>query len=146
MEPWNEGSNAITKITMNNPKKRNCLSLEMMEALTSKINVANAANNIQVIVLNGNGPILSAGHDLKELLAASQNNDKQKLQHIFETCTKLMLTIRKSSIPIITMTHGWAAAAGLQLAAASDLIISTKNCKFATPGNVWTFIHIHVYV
>ena len=32
------------------------------------------------------------------------------------------------------MCHGWAAAAGLQLAAASDIVISTQNCKFATPG------------
>ena len=57
MEPWNEGNNAITKITMNNPKKRNCLSLEMMKVLTNKINLANASNNIQVIVINGNRPI-----------------------------------------------------------------------------------------
>lgn len=134
MEPWNECNNAITKITVNNPKKRNCLSLEMMNKLISKINLASAANNIQVIVINGNGPILSAGHDLKELLTASQNNDREKLEEIFATCSKLMLTIRQCSIPIITMTHGFAAAAGLQLAAASDMIISTKNCQFSTPG------------
>merc|ERR1712154_79345 len=61
-------------------------------------------------------------------------NDKEKLQNIFDICTKLMLTVRESPIPIIAMTHGWAAAAGLQLSAASDIIISTQNCQFATPG------------
>merc|ERR1712129_72268 len=52
----------------------------------------------------------------------------------FETCTNLMMTVRDSPIPIISMVHGWASAAGLQLAAASDMIISTQTCQFATPG------------
>ena len=82
MEPWSASKESITKITMNNPKKRNCLSSEMMRALISNIQAANSQSSTQVIVLNGNGPILSAGHDLKELLAASKDGDQSKLQQV----------------------------------------------------------------
>ena len=115
LEPWSSECKAITKITMNNPKKRNCLSTDMMQQLTNRINEANILDQTQVIVLNGNGPIFSAGHDLKELLSASQNNEQEKLQNIFNTCTNLMLTVQSSPIPVISMVHGWASAAGIHL-------------------------------
>lgn len=84
MEPWSASKESITKITMNNAKKRNCLSSEMMRALISNLQKANAQSHCQVIVLHGNGPILSAGHDLKELLSASQNGDQSRLQQVFQ--------------------------------------------------------------
>jgi len=65
---------------------------------------------------------------------------KKKLKIIFDKCSELMNTVHTSPLPIIAMTHGVAAAAGLQLACACDLITSTSTCQFSTPGiNVGLF-------
>ena len=151
ISPWSSDHSTITRIKMNNPRKLNCLSTTMMLSLTDAINHVNndptLSKQTRVIILSGNGRIFSSGHDLKQLLSKREMNDSSlhnndgedsddtlTLPGIFDICTNLMLTVRNSSIPIISMTHGWCAAAGLQLACASDLITSTNSCQFATPG------------
>ena len=134
VQPWSQDNTSITKITMNNPKKRNCLSSEMMLLLTDAINNVSNDNNTRVIVINGNGPVFSSGRDLKELLMYSKENNEIELRNIFNICTNLMLTIQNSKLPIIAMPHGMASAVGLQLICACDIVVSTKDILLSTPG------------
>lgn len=62
--------------------------------------------------------------------------DKGQMLHrkVFEKCTELMLEIIHSPVPIIAKVNGLSAAAGSQLVATCDLVISTKNSTFSTPG------------
>lgn len=57
----------ITKLN-NNDCCRNSLSIGMMEALIDNISEGQSNNELRVIVLEGEGPIFSAGHNLKELV------------------------------------------------------------------------------
>jgi enoyl-CoA hydratase/carnithine racemase len=70
-------------------------------------------------VLKAEGPVFSAGHDLKELKAAA------KPEEIFNECTKTLLFLKR--LPIITLCaiNGVAAAAGFQMALTCDLIVAT---------------------
>ena len=45
-----------------------------------------------------------------------------------------MLAIVEGSKPVIAKVHGSAFAAGCQLAASFDLVLSTEDAMFATPG------------
>ncbi len=58
--------------------------------------------------------------------------DHHKL--VFDEFTKLCLSLRDLSIPTIAEVHGLAAAAGFQLAASCDLIVSSSKASFSTPG------------
>ena len=141
IEKWKNNNNAI-KITLNNPNKMNALSLLMMKELMNALhNITQNKNDIKVIILNGNGKLFSSGHDLNELY--NNANNKEYLDNIFYTCKKLMFAFKSCNIPIIGMCHGIGAyAAGLQLLLCCDMIYTTKNCVFQTPGvNIGLFCH-----
>lgn len=87
--------------------------------------------NLRCIVLSSTGPVFSAGHNLKEL---SMDKGQQLHREVFFKCTELMLEIIQSPVPVIAKVNGLAAAAGCQLVATCDLVVSTKNSTFSTPG------------
>ncbi|PSN31846.1 Enoyl-CoA hydratase domain-containing protein 3 [Blattella germanica] len=53
---------------------------------------------------------------------------------VFATCSRLMLGIIQSPVPVIAVVQGVAAAAGCQLVATCDIAICTENSTFSTPG------------
>ncbi len=122
---------AMTRITLNNPARRNALSLAMLESLIDALTGAAAADQCRVIIIDGAGPAFSAGHDLAEMRIERNPNFYDGL---FGTCTALMQTIHELRVPVIAQVHGVATAAGCQLVAACDLAICTDTTRFATPG------------
>ena len=81
-------------------------------------------------MIEGAGPVFSAGHDLSEMIA----RDVRFYQRLFGVCTELMETIHRVPQPVIAQVHGVATAAGCQLVAACDLAVATEDARFATPG------------
>ncbi|MHB1572310.1 MAG: enoyl-CoA hydratase-related protein, partial [Solirubrobacteraceae bacterium] len=63
-----EGSTAV--VTMTNPAKRNALSRAMMRALIDALDGVAADPSIRAVILRGEGPACSAGHDLREISEA----------------------------------------------------------------------------
>jgi enoyl-CoA hydratase/carnithine racemase len=119
-----------TRITLNRPEKRNALSLELMEELIRALESIGADPESRTIVLDGAGPVFSAGHDLSEMV----RRDLGFYQQLFDTCTVLMETIHRIPQPVIAKVHGVATAAGCQLVAACDLAVASETARFATPG------------
>ena len=120
----------LATILLNRPEKRNALSLNTLEEMIHALKDTAERKEIRVVVLRGNGPVFSAGHDLAEL----KEGDLQDYRHIFATCMKMMLLLYEIPQPVIAGVHGIATAAGCQLVAACDLAIATEEARFATPG------------
>jgi enoyl-CoA hydratase/carnithine racemase len=118
------------RITLNRPEKRNALSLELMEELIRALESVGADADTRTIVIEGAGPVFSAGHDLGEMVG----RDLGFYQHLFDVCTVLMETIHRVPQPVIAKVHGVATAAGCQLVAACDLAVAADTARFATPG------------
>jgi len=131
-----EDQNGIARLTLNRPKQRNSLSEAMMTAITAEMAAIESDENVRVVVLAANGPGFCAGHDLKEMTGARENDDAghNYYQHILKTCSTMMLSIMRSSKPVIARVHGIATAAGCQLVATCDLAIASEEAQFATPG------------
>lgn len=117
-------------ITLNRPEKRNALSLELLEELSSCLKRAAEERSAKVIVVKGAGPAFCAGHDMKEIL----DNELNDIRHLFQTCLDLMVLIHSIPQPVIAQVHGIATAAGCQLVAACDLVVAEEEARFATPG------------
>ena len=84
-----------------------------------------------MLVLQGEGTVFSAGHDLKELKVA------EKPEEVFNQCTKSLLALKKLPIVTLCAINGVAAAGGFQLALSCDLIVATEKSSFSTPGVKW---------
>ena len=57
----------VLRLTMDDQRTRNALSEGMMESLIEEITKASSNDFIRVIVIASNGPVFSAGHDLKKI-------------------------------------------------------------------------------
>jgi enoyl-CoA hydratase/carnithine racemase len=123
-----EGTTAI--LTMRRPEKRNALSLAMMCELAGALSELGNDRSVHAIILAGEGPAFSAGHDLRELRDAST----PAYEEIFTQCVTLMDTIERISQPVIAEVGALATAAGCQLVAACDLAVASTQARFATPG------------
>ena len=120
----------LVTITMNRPEKRNALSTAMMTELNDALRAIGKRVDARAVIIAGNGPAFSAGHDLGEL----KGRDLAFYRYEFDLCAQLMQTIQAIAQPVIARVHGIATAAGCQLAATCDLVVAGESASFATPG------------
>lgn len=131
-----KSNSKIGILTLNNPKKRNALSYDLLQQFNSQIARIkkefedSSGNKSSIIILAGEGPVFSSGHDLKEI----SGFDKKKQEETFKLCGEICLKIRESQSIFVSEIHGLATAAGLQLALACDLAFASNQSNFSTPG------------
>jgi enoyl-CoA hydratase/carnithine racemase len=124
-----ERSGEFVTVTMNRPQRRNALSLAHMRELITAFRQVGDSDALGV-VLAGNGPVFSSGHDLAEVADA----DLSSVRSLLVTCTELMTLIQQIPQPVVARVHGLATAAGCQLVAATDLAVASEDAGFAAPG------------
>ena len=120
----------IGVLTLNNPAKRNALSVPVLTTLRERLAEIADDSSVRVVVLRAAGTVFSSGHDLGELL------DGEEPDHavLFHMCTEAMEAIRLLPQPVIAQVQGMATAAGCQLVATCDLAVAGESARFATPG------------
>ena len=119
----------FARITMTNASRRNALSSDAIDALRDAVEQV-AATDARGLVLSGEGPVFSAGHDFGDLRA----RDRDQVHDMLERCAQLME--RLSSVPqvVLARVQGPATAAGCQLVASCDLAVAVDDAWFAAPG------------
>lgn len=125
-----DSASRIATITLNRPEKRNALSLALMRELTGTLREIGRRRDVAVVILTGNGPAFSAGHDLSEMTGRAIDDYRE----IFDACCELMEAVQGIPQPVIAMVRGIATAAGCQLVATCDLVLCEEGSRFGTPG------------
>ena len=121
----------VCTLRLNRPEARNALSNELMGCLQTELDATAEDESIKVLVIEGAGPAFCAGHDLREIRA---DPTREAYEELFAVCTRLMLSITRHPRPVIAKVAGIATAAGCQLVASCDLVIASREARFATPG------------
>ena len=96
-----EDQGPVAVLTLNRPEARNCLSEELIAALTDAIKEIGASDAIRAIVITGAGSAFSSGHDLKELTAHRNDKDRGRASspRPSNACSEMMLSIVRSRSP-----------------------------------------------
>lgn len=124
-------SRGLATLTLNRPAQFNAMSVAMLDALQGALRDIAVDPAVRVVVIAGAGPNFCAGHDLKEMLA---NSNEAYIGALFRQCCEVMLAIAALPQPVIARVQGIATAAGCQLVAACDLAVATSAARFATSG------------
>lgn len=128
----------VVTLTLNRGERFNPLSLAMIAAMEQELDAVAADRTVRAVVLAGAGRGFSAGHDLKEMRAHS--DDKAWQQRLFTDCSRMMVKLTEIPQPVIARVHGVATAAGAQLVSMCDLAVAAEEARFALPGvNVGIF-------
>lgn len=121
---------AVGTITLNNPEKRNALSMGMLKEMGALLGDLEKRADIRVLIIKAAGKVFSSGHNLGEMV----KGDLAKYKEIFRTCGSVMQKLQDMPQPVIAQVTGIATAAGCQLVAACDLAIAEEGASFGTPG------------
>lgn len=124
-----ERDGPVTTITMNRPERRNALSLAHLRELLDAFRRA-GESDARAVVLAGNGPAFSAGHDFADMAGA----DLLSMRELLWTCTDVMDTMQRIPQVVVARVHAIATAAGCQLVATADLAVAAESARFAAPG------------
>jgi enoyl-CoA hydratase/carnithine racemase len=147
-----ETDGAVATITLNRPDAANAQSSELLDELDRALDLADADDDVRVVVLAGEGTHFSAGHDLKEILegttewARMRDTPEGKLHHervmYWDKCVRL----RDFRKPTIAAVQGVCAAAGLMLASMCDLIVAADDARFSNPVARMTGVGVELLI
>src|ERR1700720_51386 len=127
---------SIAVLTLNRPHARNSLSEGLIAELHAALNEIRNDAKVRAVVIAANGPVFSAGHDMKELTARRADADRGRAYFagIMTACSAMMQAIVHLPKPVVAAVQGIATAAGCQLVASCDLAVASEAAAFATPG------------
>jgi enoyl-CoA hydratase/carnithine racemase len=117
-------------ITINDPERRNPMSVETMAGLLAATRAAVADPAVQVIVYTGAGDkAFSAGGDL----SGSFVDDPVGLHQARGALADLFRLMHRGGKPTVARVNGHALAGGFGLAAACDVTICVEDASLGTP-------------
>ncbi|MDX8144675.1 enoyl-CoA hydratase [Lentzea sp. BCCO 10_0061] len=115
-----EYDESVAVITINDPERRNALTIDLSQELADK--VEEAEQNANALIVTGAPPAFCAGADLTQL----GNSKDEGLKKIY----KGFLAVANAAIPTIAAVNGAAVGAGLNLALAADVRIAGPKARF----------------
>lgn len=131
-----EDAGAVARLTLNRPEALNALSDAMLAELKAALAGLAGDREVRAVILAGAGKAFCAGHDLREMQAGRQAEDRGRAYFtgLFARCAEVMLAIRALPQPVIAEVHGIATAAGCQLVASCDMAIAAEGTRFGVNG------------
>ena len=136
-----EVDEAVCVITMDRPEVANAQNTELLDEIDAAFDLADADDDVRVVILAGNGKHWSAGHDLKALVGDVEPDEWRLMRETpegkwhhekvmyFDRC----LRIRDFRKPTIAAVQGKCIAAGVMLACMCDLIVASDDASFQNP-------------
>ncbi len=117
-------ADGVATITLNDPKRRNAVTLPMCAEIDDAMNTIEADGSINALIVTGNPPAFCAGADLSHL----GDSAEEGLLTIYEG----FLRIGRSPLPTIAAVNGAAVGAGMNLALICDLRLAGRSARFDT--------------
>jgi enoyl-CoA hydratase/carnithine racemase len=134
-----ETEGPLAWITLNRPDKLNAISKAMVAELNRALDLAQADDQVRVILLKGEGRAFSAGFDLEPQPAAGAGRPqtreeeiaalKQELRNDFD----LIMRFWDCPKPTLAAIHGYCLGGALELALACDITIAARGCHLGEP-------------
>ena len=131
-----EKHGAVVRLVMTGGANYNALSTGMLAALGQALDRVAADDGIRAVILAAEGKAFSAGHDLRQMQAARDDDDagRAAFETLFAECAQVMQQIAALPQPVIAEVQGVATAAGCQLVASCDMAVAAESVRFGVNG------------
>lgn len=117
---------AVAVLTMDSPRRRNALSMQMREAFVEALEALEADRDVRAIVVTGAGGVFSSGGDISGMDATDLAGGRER----FRTTHRMVRLMVKGSKPIVAAIEGWCAGGALGLALCCDTLVAAQGARF----------------
>ncbi len=120
-------------ITFNQPEKRNAMSVEMWDGMTSILDAWDGDAAVRVVVLTGAGDkAFVSGADISQFAKSRSNAEAQKEYDKLTSAGRARLSGYHK--PVIARIEGFCLGGGLGIAMGADLRIAGESSMFGIPA------------
>ena len=134
-------ADAVGRLRLNNPDKRNALDHEVLDALAGVLPDLDRGIDIRCVVITGTGDAFSAGYDIGSISAESFERDAEALvAHPFAAA---MDAVSAHPYPVVAAINGHCLGGGLELAIRCDLRVCATGTKLGMPPAKLGLIYAH---
>lgn len=128
-----ETREGVAWLTINQPERRNAVSLEMWQGIADAAAAFQADPGVRVVVIHGaGGKAFASGADISEFEQSRANAEQQK--HYGEVSHRGRSALQELKKPLIAMIDGFCVGGGLALALTADVRVATPDSLFAIPA------------
>ncbi|HEX8050577.1 MAG TPA: enoyl-CoA hydratase-related protein [Solirubrobacterales bacterium] len=132
---------AVTRLTISNPSRRNALDHEILDAIAEVLPQLNRGIENRCVLITGAPPLFSAGYDIAGIPEESFERDAEALvAHPFHAA---MEAIARHPWPTVAAINGHCLGGGLELAITCDLRICAAGAKLGMPPAKLGLIYGH---
>ena len=132
---------AVARLTISNPDRRNALDHEILDAIAETIPQLDRGIETRCVLITGAPPLFSAGYDIAGIPEQSFERDAEALvAHPFHAA---MEAIAKHPWPTVAAINGHCLGGGLELAITCDLRICAAGAKLGMPPAKLGLIYGH---
>jgi enoyl-CoA hydratase/carnithine racemase len=126
-----EDRGAVRHVVLNRPEKRNAMSQELLRRLSAALRAAAADEDVNCVVLRGEGPDFSAGVDLGELQASGGSaTSLRTFREVFLDCANIAEAMTK---PVVCQIHRTCVGGALEVALGCDLRVAADDARLGLP-------------
>ncbi|HSF04087.1 MAG TPA: enoyl-CoA hydratase-related protein [Solirubrobacterales bacterium] len=132
---------AVARLTISNPERRNALDHEILEALAKVLPELDRGIEVRCVVITGAGEIFSAGYDIADIPEETFATDAEALvAHPFHAA---MEAVSAHRYPVLAAINGHCLGGGLELAVRCDLRLCAMRAKLGMPPAKLGLIYGH---
>jgi len=119
----------VMTLTLNQPQRRNALSMALLDALQDQVRGAERDATIRAVVLTGAGVAFSSGADLSEF--SFESGEQPPVADLLRgRLNPIVVRLRTMDKPVLAAVNGVAAGAGMSLALACDIRYAAESARF----------------
>ena len=123
-----EINNGICILKLNNPAKKNALSLELLQELDENLENIKNKKNLHSLVLQGEGGNFSVGADLNDITGTLSD------EKIDDSILKIINTLEALPILCIAAIEGPCVGGGVSVSLGCDILVASENSFFEIPA------------
>ena len=130
-------SDGVLHITLNRPKSRNAMNLDMVHGLMTVFKSIENDRDVRGVVLRGAGGSFCAGGDIKDMSQAmassAEKNSVDPLYALNRAFGYMITQVNRAPQVVIAVLEGAVLGGGFGLACISDVAIANKDTLFGMP-------------